>query len=42
MLEVKFKPNSTPQSRLVRWGLHPNYILWNFYRFSSIFYMYKP
>jgi len=28
MLEVSFKPNSTPQNRLVRWGLHPTYILW--------------
>jgi len=24
-----FKPNSTPQNWLVRWGLHPTYILWN-------------
>jgi len=29
MLEVSFKPNSTPQNRLVRWGLHLTYILWN-------------
>jgi len=27
---VDFKPNSTPQNRLVRWGLHLTYILWNF------------
>jgi len=26
MLEVDFKPNSTPQNRLVRWGLHLTYI----------------
>jgi len=29
MLEVGFKPNSTPQNRLVRLGLHLTYILWN-------------
>jgi len=29
MLEVEFKPNSTPQNQLVRWGLHSSYILWN-------------
>jgi len=29
MLEVDFKPNSTPQNWLIRWGLHPTYILWN-------------
>jgi len=29
MLEMEFKPNSTPQNRLVRWGLHHIYILWN-------------
>jgi len=23
MLEVSFKPNSTLQNRLIRWGLHP-------------------
>jgi len=23
MLEVSLKPNSIPQNRLVRWGLHP-------------------
>jgi len=28
MLEVGFKPNSTPQNQLVRWGLHLTYILW--------------
>jgi len=28
MLEVGFKSNSTPQNRLVRWGLHLTYILW--------------
>jgi len=28
MLEVGFKPNSITQNRLVRWGLHLNYILW--------------
>ena len=30
MFEVGFKPNSTPQNRLVRWGLHHTYILWNY------------
>jgi len=28
LLEVGFKPNSIPQNQLVRWGLHPTYILW--------------
>jgi len=28
LLEVGLKPNSTPQNRLVRWGLHLTYILW--------------
>jgi len=29
LLEVGFKPNSTPQNWFVRWGLHLTYILWN-------------
>jgi len=29
MLEMSFKPNSTPQNRLVKWGLQLTYILWN-------------
>ena len=29
MLEVEFKSNWTPQNWLVRWGLHPTYIVWN-------------
>jgi len=29
MLVVSFKPNSTPQNQLGRWGLHFTYILWN-------------
>jgi len=29
VLKVGFKPNSTPQNRLVRCGLHLTYILWN-------------